>query len=424
MYGAIHQLDACLDERLSQCLLRKVEEGRIDPGGQETILRFLLAHDSQPAMDYCLSVISASPLQPGEDRDRARLAADMLMRYATAAAWPALWRFVTGDEESGRWLFNQITDRPSDRWRRLFSLLDGRTLADVYAWLEDKFPPRPSSASQQAGAIARDFDGIEFLRNGVINMLRDSGEVEALTRLRERLPEQGWLDRVIAEAEEIHLRDTWEPPSPNDVLQLCQDRARRYVENGRQLLEVVVESLDRYQQALHGEGPHVRNLWDNTGTPKHPVWRPRSEDHLSDNIGAHLQTDLSERMVVVNREVRIRPGEETDIHITAFKAGPGGQVIEPITVIIEAKGCWHRDLETAIETQLVDRYLLQHHSPYGVYLVGWYRCERWTGENPNIRQCPTYDIAEARTRLTRKAEELSARGDAIVQAYVLDARLR
>ena len=52
-------------------------------------------------------------------------------------------------------------------------------------------------------------------------------------------------------------------------------------------------------------------------------WKPKNENHLSDNLMHHLDDELKRRHIVVNREVEIRrlmgdrPGEKTDLMITA-----------------------------------------------------------------------------------------------------------
>ena len=79
-----------------------------------------------------------------------------------------------------------------------------------------------------------------------------------------------------------------------------------------------------------------------------------------------------------------------------------------------------------MERQLV-RYLMNHQCPYGIYLVGWFDCEKWTGKNPARKRCPKADIAEARQQFEDQASTLvkhNADWGLDVRAFVLDARLR
>ena len=51
----------------------------------------------------------------------------------------------------------------------------------------------------------------------------------------------------------------------------------------------------------------------------------------------HFETDLMGRGIVVNREVEIRRGQETDIRVDAISYGPDGTA-ETVTAIVEVKG--------------------------------------------------------------------------------------
>ena len=78
----------------------------------------------------------------------------------------------------------------------------------------------------------------------------------------------------------------------------------------------------------------------------------------------------------MNREVEIRrgtssAGEETDIHVDVVNNA------QRLTVIIEVKGCWHEETKTALQEQLVDRYLQTNLGAGGLYVVGCYCCDAW-----------------------------------------------
>ena len=143
----------------------------------------------------------------------------------------------------------------------------------------------------------------------------------------------------------------------------------------------------------------------------------------------HLEEDLKQRGIIANREVQIRSGtggasgERTDIHVDAvWPVGPGG-VYDKISVIIETKGCWHPELETAMSTQLVERYLKDNQCQHGIYLVGWFNCPQWDPEDSRRKQAPKYDIEEARMRFKAQAVEIS-KGAVRIKAFVIDAALR
>ncbi len=48
-----------------------------------------------------------------------------------------------------------------------------------------------------------------------------------------------------------------------------------------------------------------------------------------------------------------------------------------ISIVIEGKGTWHKEVRTAITTQLHDRYLIGAHTYTGTYVVAAYRGTQW-----------------------------------------------
>jgi hypothetical protein len=124
-------------------------------------------------------------------------------------------------------------------------------------------------------------------------------------------------------------------------------------------------------------------------------------------VKRHLDEDLRHRGVIINREVEIRRGERTDIHVDAIVPTSDGQLYDSETVIIEVKGCWHEDLDHAMQTQLVDRYLEDNHCQQGLYLIGWFNCDQWDDVDHRKKQAPRLSIAEAQQQFDSQAENLS-----------------
>jgi len=139
--------------------------------------------------------------------------------------------------------------------------------------------------------------------------------------------------------------------------------------------------------------------------------------------------DLKTRGIIANREVQIRrgvgsfKGQETDIHIDALTRNAKGDIADQITAIVETKGVWNPDLDRAMETQLRDRYLKDHHSPFGLYLVGWFNCAQWSNNDKRKRRSSKITLQEARDKFNTQAEVVSKNGTT-VKAFVLDASLQ
>jgi hypothetical protein len=174
------------------------------------------------------------------------------------------------------------------------------------------------------------------------------------------------------------------------------------------------------EQKLHGEVPASRDIWDEN--PKNNKYRPIQEEPFSDYLKRHLDEDIGERGIVVNREVRIHRKERTDLHVDAILPHDS-ESFRVVSAIIEVKGCWHRDLIHAMETQLVARYLKDNHCQYGLYLVGWFYCDSWDNEDPRKSRVPSQSLAEAQGQFDNQAVGLSQQG-MVVKAFVMDTTLR
>jgi len=121
------------------------------------------------------------------------------------------------------------------------------------------------------------------------------------------------------------------------------------------------------------------------------------------------------------------PGERIDLYVDAFVPGPDHTWVDVLTVIIEVKGCWHREVTTAMQTQLVERYLRDNPGRQGFYLVGWFNCPQWNDPNDHRKEAaPQITMEEARARFAQQAEELTAQSEGryLVKSFVLDTALR
>jgi hypothetical protein len=302
--------------------------------------------------------------------------------------------------------------------------LNEAQLADLYVWLESHFPYRADQAEDENAADPG--MRVADLRETVLRVLQNRGTQAACTemeRVAATLPDHPWLRWMLQETRKVTRQATWLPPAPRDLLAMAADHRKRLVRSGSELLDVVMESLARLQEKLQGVIPMGQFLWNDLGN----VARPKDEDSLSDFVRNHLQDDLVGRGIVANREVQVRRphragiGERTDIRVDAVSPGVGG-IHDAITVVIETKGCWNRELSTAMKTQLVDRYLIDQHHRHGLYLVGWFLSDRWDPDDHRRGATPKWTVDEARDRLGKQADELSQR-DHEVRGYVLDATL-
>ncbi len=114
-------------------------------------------------------------------------------------------------------------------------------------------------------------------------------------------------------------------------------------------------------------------------------------------------------------------GERTDIHVTAVSDDLERPPL--IRAIVEVKGCWHRELATALETQLVAQYLRGTDNRYGLYVVGWFASEHWDQSDWRSKACSVVTRDEATALLAEQAEN-ATKNDFAVGTMILDLTLR
>jgi hypothetical protein len=209
-------------------------------------------------------------------------------------------------------------------------------------------------------------------------------------------------------------RKTWNPIQPNDLFRFIQDERTRWVQSSNELLDAVVESLRSLQSKLHGEHSEAQFLWDGQ--------RPKEERALSDWIVARLKENLVQRGIILGREVQIHLVEKTDIHVDAVSTEPETKQQEQLKVIVEVKGCWNRDVRTAIKTQLTERYLRQNDCQNGVYLVVWFNPVRWDKQDRRRTQVRFKNAGGLLKFLEEQAKLLST-SSVQVRGAILDASL-
>ena len=421
-------VEGCWDDRLAQAMLIKAKDKKLKPECMGTLLSDLLDHNVQEARTFAGSLVPCPPPSRGEERATAIVAARVLVDHGEDAGWSVVWPAIQQDAEFGREVISAAAHIPGGRKVHIGKKLTEDELADLYIWLSRQFPHAKDPKYNEAHSVGPR-ESVAQWRESILRQLQQRGThkaCEAIRRIASELPELEWLKWTLLEAQNITRRRTWIPPRPGDILKVGADQQARLVQSGGQLLDVLTESLKRLEAKLQGETPAAIDLWNEMSRG---VYRPKDENRLSDYVKRHLDDDLRQRGVIVNREVEIRrgegsgQGERTDIHVDAVLRSPNGEVCDTVTAIIEAKGCWNGELYNAMKTQLVDRYLRDNRCQHGLYLIGWFNCDQWDNSDYRKREAPSLGIPEAQSQFDSQATELSKQG-AQIKAFVMDTALR
>lgn len=86
-------------------------------------------------------------------------------------------------------------------------------------------------------------------------------------------------------------------------------------------------------------------------------------------------------------------------------------------------GEWHRDVETALETPLVDEYLRQTSNRYGIYLVVWFESDRWATDDGRRADCGRRNSEQTMHELAKRAVELEDQHGLYLRVVPLAVRL-
>ena len=219
---------------------------------------------------------------------------------------------------------------------------------------------------------------------------------------------------------------SWKPPTPQEIYDLFQNTRSRLIQSEVHLLEATIESLVRFEDKLQGRGytPIAINFWDYKNRPVNdPVFRPKHEEVLSDNIRNHLIDDLNN--VIIHREVDISPSSTPDIVINAISPRSLQGQNSVLSIVVEVKGRWHQKLTNNMQDQLLEKYMKPRELSHGLYLVGWFESEYWDSDDsklksPSIKKFQS--LPELNNYLEAQARELSKEGF-LVKSKIIDVSL-
>ncbi len=423
-----------LDEELAARLMALLGTEPFSDVGFAAVLGWLVRHNVAAARALMTSIL-IEPLQSGaEGQGRSVAVAKQALIDGTEGIWSLVWARLKQEAQWGREVVQAVCMQEGFGFAKRLS---DEACGDLLQWLLEHYPPA-NDPDHPGVYTPGPEDRVRELRSRLVNYFptrRTRAAWEAICRVRDAFPQYPWLKDVALETRRSWLQEAWSPPPPCVILELSRNRRSRYLRSGVDLLQTIAESLERYAEKLQGKTPLVSNLWNQIGHGEAMVWRPKDEEHLSDNIAQHLRDDLEHSGVVVNREVKIRPGfcsekaggkpgQRTDLLVDAISlTGQDGNP-ESLTVIIEVKASWHPEVRDALKTQLVERYLRDNRFQYGIYVVGWFAAPSWDRGDARRKRAPWKQITEAVEDLETQAEQLGGcQATRLVKACVLDCSL-
>jgi hypothetical protein len=264
---------------------------------------------------------------------------------------------------------------------------------DLWRFLHERFPPSEDPVVYGVHFVSP-HESVAELRNRLLPELAQRGTDQAvalLRRLAEQHPAMPQLARLTVDAEHAARRSDWTPLLPRQVVALLAARDRLLVRTSQDLLDVILDALHTIQQDLHHSAPpQATLLWNHVPgcTPQGNLGcRPKTEDEVSDYLKPQLERLL--QAPVVNREVQVQRrrtsglGDRVDLLVQLLvQAQARAAPHDLVQVAIEVKGCWNDEVLTAIDEQLVPRYLDNLSGSAGLLLVAWFDPGHWHQPGP------------------------------------------
>lgn len=416
----LNRLNCIWDEKLEAILMKCLKSKNLVSNLFRTILVFLLQHHSKSAYDYVLRIVkSYKTKHEAKDREKVGAAIQLLLVYSDDIEWDAIWSVLSDDWE----LLDDVIGGMAyhHESQKVFSLLSFDQLSDLYLLLVRRYLPEddPKYENGETMHNVTVREQIGRWRDSILNFMANSGDAVACNALRKlsvTLPQYEQLRYTLFRAEFTMRQKTWTPLNESELLDLFLKPDAILIESEQHLLDAVIHSLKHLDRLFQGETPEAIYLWNELGNN---IYRPKDENRLSDYVKIHLGKELQQKGIVVNREVEIRRGEETDIRVDAIRKTVNGDVYDTVTVIIEVKGCWHRELENAMATQLKDRYLKNNSCRVGLYLIGWFNCDKWDQSDYRSKDAPNYSLSEAIIHFQNQATSLCTE-DILLRSYILN----
>jgi hypothetical protein len=437
----LHHLDSFWNSAIADLLRSRLQRGRLKPTAYRHLLAKLLDREDAATRKWAQGLLQRAQTHFERMQEQTLGTAIELIAHTSDAGWNIVWPVFQADDDFARSALAGLQSIDPFRSFEFLLKLDAEDVAEFFLWL---YPSRlhfvVGKHDQDENQNEEDQKGeIPLAVSMILRGLAYRATPEACIALRQIAQSRPLLAEVpwhLKTAEELARRNTWIPFAPADLLRSISSAAARFIRNGSDLLDVLVESLGRLQESFQGETPAAAELWsdvepfvDPDSGKKRPIFRPKDEAFLSDYVKRHLDRDLKDRAVVINREVEIRrpmggaPGERTDIHVTVAVPTSEPDIWVKVTVIIEVKGVWNPDLKTAMHAQLAGRYLRETGFGHGLYLVGWFACPQWDTKDPRSKTRRCASLIEAQQTLDKQAAFLS-NSSRHLRAFVLNASLR
>jgi hypothetical protein len=301
-----------------------------------------------------------------------------------------------------------LADLTRGRTPKPLEELNPLQLADLFLLMEKTFP---SKGRVRISAKDKDvYENIERLRWSIPQRLKRLASQESCSQLL-RLSTKVTHHRTklrwhMRDARLAFVRSIWTGVPLSVLTGFAAKRESRWVRSPDDLLDLLMDSLARLQEKLNSkEHPTFRRLWNEAKEGNRKKLTPKDESVLTEEIIDWFKEDLSEKHgLVLGCQVKPSSIHETDIEVKAIPA-EGSSTGGSFCVTIEVKRDYNPEVQTSLEKQLVQEYLLKLGRAHGIYVVGWYEAQSWR-KKANPLRADSHQHAESEIKkLLLKSQE-------------------
>jgi hypothetical protein len=346
---------------------------------------------------------------PGNDVSRrwhqsVHACAALIKSAQCAANLDAILSRLTGSPEFAADVITAA--QPDGPGREPWPGLSPDQLATLYLWADATLPHEPDhphGAVIDVNAVF-DFSGLIWRK---LSMRSDRETVAAFRRIADEL-DSPWARTAAARIANALREAEWKPLDPADVQDIIDDPKRQVVATEAQLAALVVQAIDQLATDVQQNPDVAAQFWHQQ---LGGGWMPRTENQFTTLLTERIKPKLED--VILRQEVQLNlryadtAGSEPDIEVIVLHDG------EEISVFVEVKGTWHKQVKTSIEHQLADRYLTGARSLTGIYLVAAFASEHWVPGDPRHEKARKHPPDQLRQYLENEAKRLSTDGKTI-----------
>lgn len=191
----------------------------------------------------------------------------------------------------------------------------------------------------------------------------------------------------------------FEPPSPQEIVNLLDRGAVVTVEDMRQL---VLQELNVFQKAIYGGEYNSAKYFYEKGER---VGELRSTEIVAER----LSLVLAPQGISITPEHQLKEGKRSDFTVAKIIGG------KRRLLVTEVKGQWHKELYTAASVQLFERYSIHPDAEYqGIFLVIWF------GPDEEVAGRKLHSIKTAADLKVGIEATLPAELNGLINVFVLD----